>query len=133
MIATAAAAFVLLLIAGVMMDRHVQDWRGALAGQEPGQGRLRFERSRYRRRMFTGGLIATTGSLIALWPIVPRLPWWIASYVAALALLTFLLIGLAAVDAWASAVQYRQRQHAMALERSELAQRLKQERLADQD
>ncbi len=106
MIATSLLSLVLLALAGALLDAHRRDWSHADQADD-GSTAHRFAHSRFRRRRFATGLIAVLGVLVAFWPVVPREPTPLLTYLAALCALSLTLIGFAATDAWASGAYYR--------------------------
>lgn len=104
MVATSLLSLVLLALAGVLLDSHRRDWAAARSGDGDG---YRFARRRLVRRSTATAAIAVVGVLVALWPVVPRVPLWVVVYMAALVSLAGLIFVLGVCDAWASGRYYR--------------------------
>jgi hypothetical protein len=105
MLATSLLSLVLLALAGVLLDSHRREW--AVARVEKEGDDYRFARRRVVRRSLTTAAIAIVGVLVALWPLVPREPFWVASYLAGLVSLAGIIFLLGVGDAWASGRYYR--------------------------
>lgn len=106
MLATSLLSLGLLCLSGWLLDSHRRDWRSA-RDSDTDSTAYRFARSRFLRRCVATGTIALVGALIALWPITPRLPFWVLGYASMLASLAALIFTLGVVDAWASARYHR--------------------------
>lgn len=106
MLATSLLSLILFALAGVLLDAHRRDRRRA--DHDPTDAVThRFARSRFSRRCFASGLIAVVAAFVAVWPITPREPLWIASYTAGLLTLALLIFLLGVTDAWASGRFYQ--------------------------
>ncbi len=125
MLAALLVSLLLFVLAGVLLDAHRQDWRRTVEGIAEGSADTashRFARSRYVRRCFASGSIAVVGGLVAVWPITPREPFWVAVYTAVLILLAVAIFSLGIADACASSRRYhaetrrRLAEHTRALE-----------------
>lgn len=119
MIAHATVTLLLLGLSGLLIDQHR---RARLsADHEPDARFATFCRKQFRRRMIGSATIGWVGVLLALYPVVPREPRWMAAYLAALLLSvgTILICGI--LDAFAGMQFYR---------RVRLEDRLKQAALA---
>ena len=131
MVATSLLSLVLLALAGVLLDSHRREWAVAKAEKE-GDAYL-FVRRRVIRRSFATAAIAVVGVLVALWPLVPREPLWVASYLAGLVSLAGIIFLLGVGDAWASGRYYRaEGRRRLAEEARSLAQLVEAQRKAQE-
>jgi hypothetical protein len=129
MLATSLLSLVLLALAGVLLDSHRREW--AVARVEKEGGDYTFARRRVVRRSLTTAAIAVVGVLVALWPLVPREPLWVASYMAGLVSLAGIIFLLGVGDAWASGRYYRtEGRRRLADEARSLAQLVESQRKA---
>jgi hypothetical protein len=129
MLATSLLSLVLLALAGVLLDSHRREW--AVARVEKEGDDYRFAHRRLVRRSSTTAAIAVVGVLVALWPLVPREPFWVAGYLAALVSLTGIIFLLGVSDAWASGRYYQtEGRRRLADEARSLAQLVESQRLA---
>lgn len=103
---TSLVSLALFWLAGVLLDAHRRDWGTARANPRTERDSL-FARRRFRRRTAATTTIAAVAGLIAVWPLLPREPVWVAAYAATLvgAAATIFVLGI--VDAWASGRHYR--------------------------
>ena len=108
MVATSLFSLLLLLVAGVLGDAHRRDWRAARDGASDAlEGAVRFARRRFVRRTVATTVIALVGLLIAVWPVLPREPFWVVAYLATLMSCALLILTLGVVDAIASSKHLR--------------------------
>lgn len=101
-----AVSLVLLGLSGVLIDSHRRSWRAAQQDASLTDRDLRFARSQYRRRMQASGIIGLLGAAIGSRPLVPREPWPMVLYLAALGGACACIMMLAALDAWATRQNY---------------------------
>lgn len=101
MIGSSLLSLGLLGLAGLLLDAHRSEWRAASAAPTDDRA-ARFATRRRRRRMTATAMIAVVGVLIALWPVVPRVPLGVALYMATLVVLAGLIFVLGVADAVAS-------------------------------
>ncbi|MEO0530819.1 MAG: hypothetical protein AAF266_09645 [Planctomycetota bacterium] len=128
MLGTSILSLVLLSLSGLLLDSHRRDWRDAREN-DLATAAYRFARSRFLRRCVATCSIAIVGVLIALWPVTPRLPFWVLGYAAALASLAALIFTLGVGDAWASARFHRaETQEQLFEHRARLAEALEEQR-----
>lgn len=113
MVATSLLSLVLLALAGALLDSHRREWASARAQAEDSCANqddpcdYRFARRRMGRRIAATTAIAVVGVLIGLWPVTPREPIWVASYLAALLILCTAIFVIGVGDAWASSRHYQ--------------------------
>lgn len=99
--ATSVLSFVLLVLAGWLLDAHRKERlevRRSANGAAPPRSAVR----RLARRQTANVTIAVVGVLFALWPIVPREPFWVGSFAALLTLLALLIFLMGVGDAYAT-------------------------------
>lgn len=130
MIGVAVMSLVLLGAAGLLIDAHLRAWRRVQADPPEEPGRMRLERGRFRRRMHAASLIAAAGALIAVWPLAPREPLWMIAFTLLLFVMALWMVGLAAVDAWASTNHYRKLRDISLAEQRKLAGQLERHKRA---
>ena len=117
-----AAYFVplfLIGLSGLLLDLHLRSWRAAQNDESMSDRDLRFARSQFRRRMQTSGTIGVLGSVLAVFPLVPRLPLPFTLYLMAISLACMAIMLLAAIDIWAT------RQNFLRLRSEQLASQVK--------
>ena len=105
MLATSLLSFALLALAGALLDSHRREWSAARLEKQGDH--YQFARRRLVRRSLATAAIAIVGVLVALWPVVPREPFWVAAYLAGLVSLTGMIFLLGVGDAWASGRYYQ--------------------------
>ncbi|QDV72250.1 hypothetical protein [Botrimarina mediterranea] len=134
MLATSILSLVLLALAGVLLDSHRREWAVARVERQRGDDaspQWRFARRRVVRRNSATVAIAVVGVLVALWPVTPREPFWVAAYMAVLVSLAGLIFLLGVGDAWASSRYYRaEGRRRLADETRSLAQLVESQRKA---
>ena len=108
MIATSIVSLVLVGLSGVMLDMHRRSWRAAEQDASLSASARRFALSQYRRRMQVSGIIGVLGLAIGAWPVVPREPWTMAMYLAALGSACLAITLLAGIDFWATRQRFAQ-------------------------
>ncbi|MEM8866246.1 MAG: hypothetical protein AAGF31_11940 [Planctomycetota bacterium] len=126
MIGIAIISLTLLTLSGVLIDQHRRAWFVLQADKETDKRGRRFGLLQYRRRMVGSSTIGLVGALIAVHPVVPRVPLWAALYLAVLVscCVTILICGL--LDALAGARFYKQVQLEERLKQATLAFELQQ-------
>src|SRR6478735_9766363 len=102
MIATCIASLFLIGLSGVLLDLHRRSWRTVQQVESISAGDLRFARSQYRRRVQASGTIGVLGAVLAVYPLVPRVPLPFTLYLVAITLACVAIMMLAMLDAWAT-------------------------------
>ena len=104
-------AFVLSLallgLSGALIDSHRRSWREVLQKPDLPERAKRFARTQYRRRLQASGMIGLIGALVAVWPIVPRLPGPMMFYASALLAGCSWIMLLAVLDLFATRHHFR--------------------------
>ncbi|QDU91079.1 hypothetical protein Pla175_44970 [Pirellulimonas nuda] len=113
-------SMLLLGVAGYLIDSHRRDWRASLQDAKLPDRKRRFARRQYLRRMQASSIIGVVGALVAVWPIVPRRPAWMAVYLALLVIACMWITLLGLVDAWSSSNRLRDEKAEAAARRAEL-------------
>jgi hypothetical protein len=97
----------LLGLSGALIDSHRRSWRDALEKADLPERVRRFVLAQYRRRLQASGMIGVIGALVAVWPLVPRLPGPMMFYVAVLLAGCGWIMLLAVLDLFATRHHFR--------------------------
>lgn len=125
---TTILSLTLLGISGLLIDAHRRRWRGVAADGNIAESNLRYARAEYRRRMRACSAIGVVGALIGVWPLVPRHPLWISTYLALLLLATLGILLLAVLDGWATSQRFHRLRTAQQILQTRLAHELEQQK-----
>lgn len=107
MIGAFIVSLALLGLSGALIDSHRRTWRAAQESADLSARSRRFAQAQYRRRLQASGMIGVIGTIIALWPVVPREPGPMMFYTAALLAGCVWIMLLALLDLLATRHYYR--------------------------
>lgn len=102
MLSVYALSLLLIGLSGVLIDSHRRSWQCARQDNASSDRDRRFALAQYRRRMQASAIIGLLGAAIGVWPIVPRTPFWMTVYLAALLGTCAAIFALALLDIVAS-------------------------------
>ncbi len=127
MFAVYAVSFLLIGLSGLLIDSHRRSWWKSQHDQQLGERDLRFARSQYRRRMQASVIIGLLGGAIGLEPLVPRLPQWVAVYLAVLIGGCACIMTLALLDVVATQQNYHRQRSEQLTAEAKMARELRSE------
>lgn len=107
MFATYILSLALLGLSGMLIDIHRRSWHRQQTQEDLSERDLKYAHRQFRRRMMASATIGVVGALIAIRPIVPREPIWMACYLGLMLLCCLWILCAGMIDAAAGALQYR--------------------------